>query len=235
MRTATAAWILTMGMVTVPFAWAAKGPTAGIVITVKGKPTLKSGGETKPIKRNQFVYEGDQVATGASEMVAIAFIGGAEVRIAENSTFDVVSGGGQRPTSVKTKAGKLWSRLLHGQAAFQVRTPIAVAAVRGTEADIDADERLTVKVYEGFVDVFNDQGRQSLSAGQMTQASAGGAPPPPRDMGSGDYESWQNALKVGGVDKQVERLRREAERERTLELETQKGQKKKIKLKLEKK
>jgi hypothetical protein len=50
---------------------------------------------------------------------------------------------------------------LHGKAGMQIKSPTAVAAVRGTEADVDVDNRMVVKVYEGLVDVSNDQGSQS--------------------------------------------------------------------------
>ncbi len=208
---------------------------AGVIISLVGAPTVKSakGKTTKALKRNQFVNDGDQIATKAGEYVSVAFIGGAEVRISESSTFDVESGGGKKPTQLFTTIGKAWTRMLHGHSGISIRTPTAVAAVRGTEADIESNERMTVKVYEGFVDVFNDQGKQALVAGQMTQVASGGAPEAPKTMTDSDKGTWQNALKSDGAEKAIERLEKEADRRRSLEVKTKDG--KTIKLNLEKK
>ncbi|MBI3288653.1 MAG: FecR domain-containing protein [Elusimicrobia bacterium] len=217
---------------------AAAEVVAGVIIVIKGAPNVKSAGSgfVKPLKRNQFVNEGDQIITKAGEYASIAFIGGAEVRISENSAFVVESGGGQKPTRLFTALGKAWTRMLqgHGHAGISIRTPSAVAAVRGTEADVESNERMTVKVYEGFVDVFNDQGKQALKAGEMTQvANAQSAPEAPKTMSESDKQSWQDDLKADGVEKQIGRLQKEADRRRSLELKTKDG--KTIKINLEKK
>lgn len=219
-----------------PPARAAGEVVAGVVIALTGAPGLKLAGKTavKPLKRNQFVNEGDSIVTKAGEFASVAFIGGAEVRISESSTFVVESGGGQKPTQLFTTIGKAWTRMLHGHSGIRIRTPTAVAAVRGTEADVESNERMTVKVYEGFVDVENEHGKQALVAGQMTQvANAGSAPEPPKTMTDADKGTWQDALKAEGVEKQIGRLQNEADRRRSLELKTKDG--KKIRLNLEKK
>ncbi|MDE2292297.1 MAG: hypothetical protein KGL53_09460, partial [Elusimicrobia bacterium] len=132
--------------------------------------------------------------------------------------FAIESGGGITATSVFTKAGDAWTRLLHGRAGMNVRSPLAVAAVRGTEADVDVSHRMTVKVYEGLVDVQNQYGAQSLRAGMMTQVSgAGQAPQAPHTMAPGDYGSWQQTLKPKDVAGALQRLEGEADKTRTLQ------------------
>jgi len=232
-RLAAAALLLCLG--TAP-ARAAGEVVAGVVIVVKGAPSVLRRGTAapKPLKLNQYVNEGDKLVTKAGEFASIAFIGGAEVRISEESTFVVEAGGGQKPTQLFTTFGKAWTRLLHGHSGINIRTPTSVAAVRGTEADVESTDHTTVKVYEGFVDVYNDHGKQSLTAGQMTHvASAQAAPEPPKTMTDADKQTWQDALKGEGVEKQIKRLQKEADRRRSLELKTKDG--KKIKLNLEKK
>ncbi len=213
---------------------AAAAPVAGVVIVLQGKPQSQFPGrkDFKPMKMGQFVYEGETVQTRAGERVSVAFTGGAEVRINENSTFVVKSGGGQKPTSLSTTIGQAWTRLLHGKAGLSIRTPTAVCAVRGTEADVESAEVTTVKVYEGLVDVMNEQGKQSLTAGQMTSAAAGQAPAPPRTLRPEDKGTWQDGMKPVGVEEQIERLNKEAQKNRELEIES--GGKK-VKLKFKKK
>lgn len=214
---------------------------AGVIIDVKGVPMLKAAADGKKakLKLQQYVYNKDVIKTEKGERVAIAFVGGAEMRINENSEFAIESGGGSKPTSVYTKAGDAWTRLLHGSkgAGFNVRSPLAVAAVRGTEADIDVGARMTVKVYEGLVDIQNAQGLQSLRAGQMSQVGAGQAPAPPRAMSPGDFATWQGELKPQGVDAAVDRLKTEADKNRTLNLrfKGKDGVEKSLDIKLKKK
>ncbi|MDE2140967.1 MAG: FecR domain-containing protein [Elusimicrobia bacterium] len=231
----TAALALLLGLGAAP-ARAAGEAVAGVVIVIKGAPTvMRKGTHTfRKLKLNQYVNEGDELVTKAGEFASIAFIGGAEVRISESSTFVVENGGGTTPTQLFTSLGKAWTRLLSGHSGINIRTPSAVAAVRGTEADVEAGDHTTVKVYEGHVDVFNDHGKQALTAGQMTHvASAQVAPEPPKSMTAADRQNWQDALQGKGVEKQIERLQKEADRRRSLELRTKDG--KKIKLNLEKK
>ena len=196
-------------------------PVAGVVVDVKGKPMLKSAsdGKSARAKLNQFVYNGDSLKTERGEAAAIAFVGGAEMRINENSEFVIDSGGGAKPTSVSTKVGQAWTRLLHGKSQLEVHTPLAVAAVRGTEADVDVDKRLSVKVYEGLVDVQNQYGTQSLRAGMMTEvAGAGQAPQAPKTMKPEDYAKWQEELSPKDLENALKKLEKEAKRTKTMSI-----------------
>lgn len=222
----------------------AAAPVAGVVISMEGKPEFRRAGTTSSspyqnLKLNMMVYEGDVIRTGPGVRVAVAFVGGAELRINENSSFKMESGGGTKPTSVFTEFGNAWTRLLHGRSGMQVRTPTAVAAVRGTEADVNyGDGPMTVKVYEGLVDVSNAKGTTSLKAGQQTSVSgAGAAPAPPKPMSPQDYGTWQNALKAADLKKSLKLLEGVADKNRTLELEMKdkEGKQKKIKMRVEKK
>ena len=225
--------------VALPSVVRAASPVAGVVISLSGKPQIRSTGSTalKRLGLNRFVYEGDTVKTGPGDRVGIAFVGGAEIRINENSEFEMESGGGAKPTSVKTSLGQAWTRMLHGKSGIRIRTPVAVCAVRGTEADVEMTGRMTVKVYEGLVDVLNDQGTQSLTAGQQSQVSgAGQAPSAAQAMAQSDFGTWQNGLKPADMAKSEALLKDAAEKNRTLELEMEKdGKKKKVKINLKKK
>lgn len=233
---------LMAAMVAAPMAIrAAQTPVAGVVISMEGKPELRRvGGKSfRPLKFNEMLHEGDTVKTGSGVRVGIAFIGGAELRINENSSFKMESGGGAKPTSVFTEFGNAWTRLLHGRAGMRVGTPTAVCAVRGTEADVNqAAGPMTVKVYEGFVDVTNAQGTTALSAGQQTSvAGAGQAPGAARAMSPQDYGTWQNALQAKDLNKSLKLLETAADKNRTLELDMKgrDGKAKKVRMHFEKK
>ena len=218
----------------------AENPVAGVVVAVEGRPQVQIAGKEdfKRVKMNQLIHDGDTLKTEKGDRVGVAFVGGAEMRINENSVFVVQSGGGTKPTTVYTSLGDAWTRLISGHNGIQVRSPVAVAAVRGTEADIDVSDRMGVKVYEGLVDVMNDKGKTSLQAGQQTSVSgAGSAPAPARAMSPQDYKTWQNKISPANLDKSLGLLNQAAVRNRTLELEMKNkdGSQKKIKLNFEKK
>lgn len=213
---------------------------AGVVVSLEGRPQVQSAGKAayRRLKLNDLVYEGDSLKTGPGEKLGVAFTAGAEMRINENSVFVVQSGGGAKPASVMTTLGDAWARLISGHAGFTVRSPIAVAAVRGTEADIDVGSRMDVKVYEGLVDVMNDKGKTSLKAGQQSSvAGAGVAPTVAKAMAPADYRTWQNGLKPADLNKSLSILNAAAVKNRTLELEMKQkdGSRKKVKLNFEKK
>lgn len=197
--------------------WAA--PIAGVVVSLEGKPDIKSGGSTKRAKLNQMVYEGDVVKTDKGERVGIAFVGGAELRINEGSEFEIQSGGGAKPVSVKTKLGDVWTRLIGKHSGIMIRTPAAVAAVRGTECDVNVNDRVDVKVYDGHVDLENEKGTTSLRAGQQASvAGAGEAPSSASEMAKGDYGTWQNGLQPADLQKSLNLLNKAADKQRTIEL-----------------
>ncbi|MBI4061547.1 MAG: FecR domain-containing protein [Elusimicrobia bacterium] len=219
----------------------AASPVAGVVISMEGKAEFQKAGEEafRPLKFNEMLREGDVVKTGHGVRVGIAFVGGAELRINENSSFKMESGGGSKPTSVFTQFGNAWTRLLHGKSGMRVRTPNAVAAVRGTEADVNyGTGPMTVKVYEGFVDVTNAKGTTALRAGQQTQvAGSGQAPEPARAMSPQDYGTWQNALKAVDLNKSLKILEAAAVKDRALDLDMKDkdGKSKKVRMRFEKK
>lgn len=214
-------------------------PVAGVVVSLQGKPEAKSGSQSyKRMKLNQIVYEGDLVKTDKGERVGIAFVGGAELRINENSVFEIQSGGGAKPVSVKTRLGVVWTRLIGKHSGIMIRTPAAVAAVRGTECDVNVNERVDVKVYDGHVDLTNEKGTTSLRAGQQASvAGAGEAPGAAQTMAKSDYGTWQDGLQPSDLNKSLELLNKAADKSRTLELEMKDkdGQSKKVKLNFEKK
>jgi hypothetical protein len=253
-RTIGACAALAVAALWSPQSAAAKEAVAGVTIDVRGKPRLVQKEEAgklegmseqdkakagKRLKNNKFVYEGDVILTGKGDRAAIAFVGGAETRINENSEFLIESGGGagKKPTSLFTRVGQAWTRMLHGKSGMQIRTPLAVAAVRGTEADIDMRRRLEVKVYEGHVDVMNQFGTQALRAGMMTSVNGpGAAPAQARQMQASDHGSWQNGLTPKQIERRLERLQKRAEKERKVKLRYMKdGKPSELNLDLEKK
>lgn len=216
------------------------GKAAAIVTFVKGKVQVKRAGSEKfeKLKVNTMLYEGDAIRVKRWARAGLALTGGAEVRLKSNSYFKLTGSGLAKEQEVGLSFGRIWTKMLHKMARLNVRTPTAVAAVRGTEADIEMRKIMTVKVYEGHVDLMNDNGTQTLTAGQTSQVSgADSAPSAPRNMTPAEYATWQDKIKIENMDKLIELLKAELSKpgEKTMEFDIQKGGKtKKLKIKLRK-
>jgi len=185
---------------------------AAVAVYIAGDVQVKRTGDSAfaELKVNDMLYAGDNIKTGPGSRAGIVTKGGAEVKLNENSTFELESSGKVRDL-IKLSVGQLWTRMLHKMAKINVRTPSAVCAVRGTEADIEQRSLLTVKVYEGHVDVQNSLGKQSLRAGQMTTvAGANAAPEAAKKMSGQDAGKWQDEIKVSDYKKFISLLEESA-------------------------
>ncbi len=77
--------------------------------------------------------------------------------------------------SLGLKSGQVWLKVTKGGEGFQVETPQAVVAVRGTVFGVDYDDvqgRTAVQVEEGRVEVTTPQDSQMLGAGDSARVIA---------------------------------------------------------------
>lgn len=113
----------------------AAGQEAGIITSLKGKVIIKRGGAESEAKINDKIYLHDTIETKADSRVKILFSDDSLLSLAENSKMNIkeylYEKDGKKGTSViNLLEGKLKS--ITGKASFEVHTPTAVAASRGT-------------------------------------------------------------------------------------------------------
>lgn len=216
---------------------AAAEKMAAVVVFVDGEVMLKrdDARRTVELKVNEALQPGDTITTGDKAKASLVTKDGAEIRINQNSTFEIP--GKSRVRSMFNLAvGQLWSRMLHKKARLSVRTPAAVCAIRGTEADIEQKEIMTVKVYEGHVDLSNKLGKQSLTAGQISTVAGAAAPTAPRQMSAGEQGKWQESIDVKDIGKYLERVGLDPKGMRNLKVKVEKdGKTKDVEIKLKQK
>lgn len=106
------------------------------VVHVSGDVTIEGSAGGRLAKSGSALAEGDSVTTAAGAVVVIELPDGSRLKLRESSRLAVTL---QGPKSAVTEAalsfGSVFAKItkrLAGQ-PFQVRTPTAVAAVRGTE------------------------------------------------------------------------------------------------------
>ncbi|MDZ7343770.1 MAG: FecR family protein [candidate division KSB1 bacterium] len=105
------------------------------------------------------VAQGDQIKTAAESRCEVKLNDGSIIRIGENSLFDFEHANlskGAKQIDASLKRGRFWAnviKLLGGQDKFEVKSPTAVCAIRGTIYRMEVDSTTRVAVYDGEVDI----------------------------------------------------------------------------------
>ena len=125
-----------------------------------GRVQVRSGADWAKAKPNQPVFEGNYIRTQEKSRCEIVLKGGGKVRIGEKSELELNEADVKpmvKNFNANLKKGSVW---VSAKAAFgekksvSVRTPTAVAAIRGTVFKAKAGEdESSVQVYDGKVDV----------------------------------------------------------------------------------
>lgn len=126
-----------------------------------GDVTIKRSGTTKWEKVTKIgvpLKVKDVLKTGKESRAEVYFPDQSIIRIDQNTTYQLESLKGKQGTESKLQKGKLWGNIkkLTASESFEVASPTAVAAIRGTIWRMDytetkGDTTTDVKVYEGQV------------------------------------------------------------------------------------
>lgn len=165
-------------------------PPVATAASVEGSAEYqaKGAGPWVALAAGQVIGPTDQVKTGSGGKVIIAFSDGTKVQLGANAGFQLESLEA-RKIGVHMAVGLLdaWVAKVKKR-RFQVRTPTAVASVRGTQLQVavDAAGNTDVFCFSGALEVAPPQGGRPVEvpAGQQVAADAAGkvsepAPLPP--------------------------------------------------------
>jgi hypothetical protein len=146
---------------------------AGVVVRVNGAPTVQHAGKTELLKRGSSVATSDIIETDASSKVKILLNDDSVLAIGPKSRVTVTdfvldSAGRKVGLQVLTGRFKLAIAMFFGgMTDYEIRTPTAVAGVRGTvlwgDTELDA-----ICALEGSIEV-----RPRTGAGAPAQLSTG--------------------------------------------------------------
>jgi hypothetical protein len=167
----------------------AGAPAVGKVVAIKGTASIgHSGAQVKAQVRGE-IFASDTVRTGAGSRAKLLFIDDSVLTLSENSTLVVqefIDGQGKQGRSIYNLLdGKL--RSVVGKTKFEVRTPTAVAAARGTViffevGKLNNESYSRIICLEGKVEVQNVlnsvRGTTQLTPGTMVVVKGGQVPPP---------------------------------------------------------
>ena len=193
----------------------AQGPRiqAGRFAAVVGSPKVRHFGQRPRLDASlsSTVCLGDRVETGDADKAEIQFTDGTTLRLSFNTTLEIPSPKSKvqspksagRPKEIKLLLGQVWAKVQKttNQSQFAVQTPVATAAVKGTEfglrlrkaaastsnappATLQAPLTATLTVKEGVVEFSNPFGK--VEATDLTESVATGtaAPTAPRRVSS---------------------------------------------------
>ncbi|MGH7815398.1 MAG: FecR family protein [Candidatus Binataceae bacterium] len=152
-RTAAAAIAAMAALVIAPAAVA--DTPAGTISSVSGQVQIqKTGATAAPAAAGEAVSQSDRVITGADGHIVIVLSDRSKLELGASTSIslDQYSGGGAAPTRVSLFSGILRSVVNASGGApanFQVHTPNAVAAVRGTRFDVGYSEGAVRPGYDG--------------------------------------------------------------------------------------
>lgn len=184
--------------VRIPLSWLKRQPQPAKATSVSGTVQLISAstGRKMPLDENALIRVGDEILS-ASGTATVELADGSEVRISPNSRLifnrlTQYGKAGMVDTRLRLDRGEVHTRVkpvMEGGARFEIETPSAVAAVRGTVFALQTSSNgSSLQVTEGTVD-FGAPGKvrripagfgASLSTGDRAGLSIRRLPPAPQ-------------------------------------------------------
>ena len=170
------------------------------ISSMKGNVKIRSANQRKfdTAYKAQMIRTGDWLKTDKNVFVAIVFLDGSMVKIQSNTEIEIKSSritAKELKTQMYISEGQAWSKISkQNNGEFRIKTPTAVASVKGTEFDVDFDdmsESTSLVVLEGEVEFGNELG--TVIAGAMQGASVTQDEAPVEyTVAQEDLPNWQN-------------------------------------------
>jgi len=143
-----------------------------MVTYLKGTAVLERYGQARPgiVRTGTILFAGDFIRTNQNSRMEITLADQSTVRFDENTKFELAKLSADpdqdRNVNVRMFLGKVWGSVkkrLRGRNKFSFSSRTTIAGVRGTKyrMDVDPDETVSVKVYQGEIQV---QGKNAAPA-----------------------------------------------------------------------
>ncbi len=180
----------------------------GVLTSVKGKVRLKrAGGDWEEARVGQIIYFGDQIET-AGGRIQVVEQGKWDIRTLEGTS--ILPFKDERGPGVDLFEGKVWQKIeklqTEGGISYRVRTPNAIAGVRGTLFAVQhkpkGDSRIAV--FEGEVEAAGQDASEAVIANKAAVFQAGSkfiglSPAPPEEKDEWDFwDKWQAEVEAIG-------------------------------------
>ncbi|MFC1747585.1 FecR domain-containing protein [Pseudomonadota bacterium] len=177
---------------TIPTEWLKQQPVSADVVRFRGNVELIRQGKVSALTSNHSLMLGDGIRTGKNSSISIKFSDGSQALVLPESeiyleVLEAQKDKGLANTVIKIINGRIENKVTRQNkgSRYQITTPAAVAAVRGTEFRVAAEnngEIMRSEVLEGVVGVAGSGVTQNVTAGYATIAKVGSPPSAPRQL-----------------------------------------------------
>ena len=170
-------------------------PAAAQIVELTGTATLTRATDNTQVSitSGMDVHSGDRIATASGSNLVLRFADGSELLVAADSELEMDSlsaygATGMVDTRVRLKGGQVDTQVKPQRgpgSRYEIITPAAVAAVRGTDFRVSAERAQPIarsEVIGGKVEVSGSGKAQLVPAGFGVVAEAGVEPAPPRPL-----------------------------------------------------
>ena len=178
-----------------PIAWLKVQPVSVRVLEVSGTVVVVSGGSglTRELSAGSFLYVDDEVRTEGNSSVVLSFADGSQLLLQSDSQLrlDMIRAYGDTgmvDSRVRLNHGRVDTQIVPTkgpEGRFEVHTPSALSAVRGTAFRMSSDlskQTSMTEVIIGRVDVSAEGQTQVVPAGFGTVIKAGEPPLAPKPL-----------------------------------------------------
>ena len=159
----------------IPISMLKKQPTPALVIALSGAVNLvRADGEQAELTVGTELFSGDRVITGERQSLRMQFADKSELQVLPNSevVLDKLShfkATGMVDTRIRLNTGGVRTRVIKQKPGdrYEIITPAAVTAVRGTTFRLSSDENKIgrTEVLDGRVAVSADQAEKDVNSG----------------------------------------------------------------------
>ena len=150
------------------------------IVSITGKGEYRQIAESvwHEAKLKQQLAAGDFVRTGDLSAMALLFADRTQIRLSQNSMFQVRGVDAKGTSILNLRQGRAWSQAKDKPGRLIMETPSAIAAIHGTDWEMEVDEegRARLTVLHGEVEFYNEQGSVTVRNNEQALAEKGKAP-----------------------------------------------------------
>ncbi|WP_374346916.1 tetratricopeptide repeat protein [Chitinimonas sp.] len=200
--------LMALGMQSLGFA----AGTAEIVSLIgrgEARPTARD--DWKPARVHQTLEAGYFVRTGDLSQMAVLLSDQTQLRLNQNSILQIKEVSAKaEPTKLELVFGRVWTQakrrspgefaVAYNAPAVTVQTPNAIAAIRGTdwELNVDKEGASTLTVLSGEVELSNDLGKVTVGKNEQGRVENGKAPSKTLLTNARERVQWVTAYRPQG-------------------------------------
>jgi len=146
------------------------------------------------------LYEGDVLKTQAASQALIEFSNGIQVALNENTEFTILSRWEKTQgftRILRLKQGEVWVDTQGGPKPLEIETPVATAAVKGTEFDllVSPDGQSTLTVINGIVEFGTAFGTCPIKTSKISYGKRGKKCTKPKQTNVSPIIAWTQGIR----------------------------------------